>query len=332
MNQNWVVFKYPSNNALHFIEAEEILQMPIEQCGKESGFYFAPFNNQTQVYSLIGKAKVISSEQVSSFKCWFLNKEQSPTQAKEHYINLVAKAVQLMNLPAPPFQKVVLANSKFISQEVNATATFLNLCKHFPNAFVYLLHTHQFGLWLGASPELLVGSVGSKQYQTMSLAGTLGEDRNLWTEKEREEQRLVTKYIESSLTELNLPYTTDPTTELISGNLRHLMNKIRFEMPLIRMGEYLKRLHPTPAVGGLPKTPAMEFIDTHENLNRSLYAGFLGYVSKEQTQIHVNLRCAQVISTGLLCYAGAGITHLSVAEKEWQETQRKMEAVSTRIH
>jgi isochorismate synthase len=56
-------------------------------------------------------------------------------------------------------------------------------------------------------------------------------------------------------------------------------------------------LHPTPAVCGLPKQEAKDFILENEGYDREYYTGFFGRIKKEgskdtlKSDLYVNLRC-----------------------------------------
>jgi len=90
----------------------------------------------------------------------------------------------------------------------------------------------------------------------------------------------------------------------------------------------LHLLHPTSSVCGMPKFPALQFIVANEHLNREFYSGFLGPVNiKGNNQLYVNLRCMQILRTRVVMYAGAGITHDSDPEKEWDETALKCQTL-----
>ena len=82
------------------------------------------------------------------------------------------------------------------------------------------------------------------------------------------------------------------------------------------------KLHPTPAVSGLPQKEAIELIDSIEEHERSLYAGCIGVLG-DRTDLFVNLRCAQLIENEYFLYLGGGFTKDSIAKKEWQETENK---------
>jgi isochorismate synthase len=88
-------------------------------------------------------------------------------------------------------------------------------------------------------------------------------------------------------------------------------------------GDLIRSLHPTPAVCGLPREKALQLIEKHETHNRNLYAGLIGYKSKEELNVFVNLRCMQVTENDFLLYVGGGITDQSIPENEWNETENK---------
>ena len=89
----------------------------------------------------------------------------------------------------------------------------------------------------------------------------------------------------------------------------------------------LKHLPPTPAVAGLPKNVAQQYIAAIESHERELYAGIIGCNRSGAEKLYVNLRCGQVISDFLYCYVGGGFTPDSVAQDEWQETENKSQTL-----
>lgn len=193
----------------------------------------------------------------------------------------------------------------------------------FPGAFVYLLHTERYGTWMGATPETLV-QYKDDHFQTDALAGTRwGEDP--FTEKEFEEQEVVCKSILQSLQAVN-PVVSE-RKEVSYGNLRHLHRRISWtsEETIIA---FARLLHPTPAVCGLPFREAFNYIREHESHNRQLYTGYLGNVnSGENAHLFVNLRCMQLFRDRIRIFAGGGINAMSDPHAEWEETERKMNAL-----
>ena len=97
------------------------------------------------------------------------------------------------------------------------------------------------------------------------------------------------------------------------------------------MKKFLDQLHPTPAVAGLPKGEALDFIVDREPLDRSFYGGYFGLKCNEKSRYYVNLRCMQLFNKSYALYAGGGITKDSEPAAEWQETEAKMDTMKNVI-
>ena len=94
------------------------------------------------------------------------------------------------------------------------------------------------------------------------------------------------------------------------------------------MRALLLRLHPTPAVCGLPRAAAQRAILTDEASPRRYYAGFSGPLGIEgETRLYVSLRCMEFTPSLATLYAGGGIMPESVEQEEWEETQRKLQTM-----
>ncbi len=75
----------------------------------------------------------------------------------------------------------------------------------------------------------------------------------------------------------------------------------------------IKKLHPTPAVCGLPLESSKEFILKNENYKRTYYTGFLGELNltkenKNTSELFVNLRCMEIKNSSAFIFVGGGIT------------------------
>ena len=196
-----------------------------------------------------------------------------------------------------------------------------------PTAFVYLLESELHGVWLGASPEVLVHGNGSS-FKTYSLAGTLPLKGASWSQKEIREQEIVTSYMSEILRAFDASVGISEVKERQAGNVKHLLTELEFNIRPDQLEEVLRKLHPTPAVGGLSKTKALKLIDQLEEYDRGLYAGFLGiYKPEGNTALYVNLRGAQMDSTKTIIYVGGGITADSNPNSEWEETELKSQSI-----
>ena len=187
------------------------------------------------------------------------------------------------------------------------------------------------GLWLGATPETFVKVIGSN-FKTMSLAGTqpFEVDKDpIWTQKEFEEQQLVTDFIEKELGELSSTLTIENRKTVRAGNLWHLQTEINGVLKEEKnLKSLIQKLHPTPAVCGLPRNEAKAFILENENYYREFYTGFLGEINLKNeddktSSLYVNLRCMKIENNTASIFVGGGITKDSNPQQEFLETVAK---------
>lgn len=210
--------------------------------------------------------------------------------------------------------------------QFNPIEAFAKLCESRKDTFNYLvLHPTQ-GLWMGASPEILLRKE-RENAQTVSLAGTQpkSKEKYIWNEKELEEQELVSEHIRSILRNAeikNLKEVGPNTSE--AGDVAHLKTTFDFEIePDLNPLDMVDQLHPTPAISGLPVAKATELIKQTESHKRQLYTGYLGLVDNDGIDIYVNLRCMQIHCDKISIFVGGGITDKSILEDEWLETEAK---------
>jgi menaquinone-specific isochorismate synthase len=90
-------------------------------------------------------------------------------------------------------------------------------------------------------------------------------------------------------------------------------------------------LHPTPAVGGMPRDRALAAIRALEHQARGLYAGVVGWAAPDGTgDSAVAIRSALVRPMpdgGSDVFAGGGIVRTSDPDVEVEETRLKLAAV-----
>ncbi len=229
--------------------------------------------------------------------------------------------------------KIVLSKIQLnkISADFNPSTLFIELCQLYPQAFVSFIQLPSVGCWIGASPEPLL-DIANGEIKTVSLAGTKKATDNIsaieWGAKEKEEQAIVTSYIEEIIQSFKIDnYKLKGPYNAQAGNLVHLKTDFNFPEALIKgkIADFIKAIHPTPSVCGLPKNEALQSILNKEIHERSYYAGYLGPVNiANETHLFVNLRCLQIHKKQAILYSGAGITAASDAEKEWNETEQKL--------
>lgn len=229
------------------------------------------------------------------------------------------------------YQKLVLSFSQLKEWDGSGKEDelFVRAMDRFPNSMVYLVYTRKGGRWFGCTPELLLEGYGMK-WHTMALAGTRTWEHGNWNDKNSHEQRMVSDYIEGQLQSLGARITRHGPYTSKAGHLFHLRTDYTFHLPKPTSPlKILNLLHPTPALCGLPKMEAWNFIRLFERNKRMYYGGYLGPLNlRAETNIFVNIRCAQMRPGGkALFFAGGGLTRNSIFSEEKEEIKRKMETL-----
>ncbi|WP_343605955.1 chorismate-binding protein [Fluviicola sp.] len=267
-----------------------------------------------------------SKEQEAEFD--FHYREEVPVVISRRDYQIEAQAF-LNSFPLLGVEKGVFSRVKAVPFEgEKAFDLFRALEKAYPNAFCYLISSAEFGTWIGATPELLMNQQGMV-CKTVALAGTHGEnEEHDWTPKELEEHAFVVDAIKETLErnecveiEANGPYVVN------AGPVQHLKTDFRALLTRPNAWSIALDLHPTPAVCGTPRRNAMEAIATREMHDRGLYTGFIGYFEEGNTNLFVNLRCAQLTKDKAFLYVGGGFTVDSIPDLEWDETEHKAETL-----
>lgn len=347
-------------------ELTQLESINLEELG--SGFIVAPFSFptntskyiQSDIYwdGFINELKEKSSTETSSkFMNQVINFSDSEIDlpihtntlettacTKEEYIAKTEEAVNQITQD-PILQKVVLSRTKTVDTDALSRIhnLFIDAIHAYPYSFNYIIFSPETGLWFGATPEILMSHDENNVFETMALAGTQPHNgaslkEASWTQKEIEEQALVSRYIINCFKKIRLREFEEygPKTSM-AGNLMHLrtdfvvdMNKVDFpELPNVM----LELLHPTSAVCGMPKEWSQSFIKSNESHDRELYSGFLGPINFELgSSIYVNLRCCKVLKNKAILFAGAGITADSEPKKEYLETEMKFNTIQNLLH
>ncbi len=250
-----------------------------------------------------------------------------------HFDQYLSQFESLMaKMKVGSLQKCVLSRVKIIElKNFNIDDFFQNLCNTYPKAFVYILSSEKLGTWLGATPEVFL-KVESNIGYTMSLAATKkNDDKSRWDDKELEEQRIVTEYLKNEIKNIVSQVELTEPSPYQAGPIQHLMTKLSFQIEPSGIRDFVKRIHPTPAVCGFPKKDALNEILRTEVHDRQLYTGIIGWIGENESDLYVNLRCARIIDKTMHLFLGGGITHQSDPNEEWQETENKSRTLLDQI-
>ena len=241
----------------------------------------------------------------------------------------------LAAIEAGELRKVVLAREVVLEAAApfDRARILDRLRRSHPSCFTYAA-----GGFVGASPELLVRRRGVEVFScpmagTVPRGGTAEEDERLAAElrasaKEAEEHRLLVDAVLAALAPACAePPGAAPAEIVRLATVSHLATRVsgRLRSPAPSALALAGLLHPTPAVGGLPRAPALRAITELEDFHRGLYAGPVGWVDAAgEGEWAVALRGAELDGLRARLVAGAGIVAGSDPDAEWAETEAKL--------
>ncbi|MGD9610175.1 MAG: isochorismate synthase MenF [Desulfovibrionaceae bacterium] len=254
---------------------------------------------------------------------------------KEQWVSLVQRALDAID--HRDLEKVVAA--RMLRLESSRPIPLLHVLRRLradnPAACVFAFRRHGAS-FIGATPEtLFTADAGS--FRTMALAGSaprsedpvldarLGQEL-LACAKERFEHDVVVRTIRQALEPLCVRIAADASPSLQKlRRVQHLVTHFTGELQAGRsLLDIVGRLHPTPAVGGVPLGPALAFLRDHEGIDRGWYAGPVGWLdAKGSGEFMVSLRSGLISGRCASLFAGCGLVAGSNPEAEFQETQLK---------
>ncbi len=234
-------------------------------------------------------------------------------------------------------RKVVLARSVIVRSDTAPDG--FNVVSHLERSY---RQCFSFGwrvnaaTFVGASPELLIRS-SNGAIASNPLAGTAprgegeAEDRLLAealmrSEKDRVEHRYVVDDVAERLEQHadDLVVPAEPSLKRMA-TVQHLSTRIDgTARPGVHVLDLVDALHPTPAVGGTPRDPALAFIEQAEPFDRGWYTGGIGWIDGSgDGEFAIGLRCGLLEGTNAHVFAGAGIVADSDPDAELLETRLK---------
>jgi isochorismate synthase len=234
--------------------------------------------------------------------------------------------------------KVVLAREVTLRADraFDDAAALARLREGYPNCTIFAWRRGG-ATFMGASPERLVRLEG-RTVRTACLAGstkrgaTPMEDAELAAalladRKERREHELVVGAVTDALAPIceRVEAPREPAVAQMP-NVQHLCTPVT---ATLRDGEsaldVAQRLHPTPAVGGVPRDAALRLIGQEEPFDRGWYAGVVGWTdASEDGDFAVAIRSALVRGDEARLYAGCGIVAESDPAREHDESTMKL--------
>lgn len=265
-----------------------------------------------------------------------------PEVAEATYLAAVAAARDAVR--SGELTKAVIARPIRVScsEPIDVHAVLRRLKASFGSSYRYSIDG-----FVGASPELLVEVEGAV-VRSHPLAGTTPRsgdadtDRELAaalqaSEKNQIEHRVVIDDVHDRL----LPWASyldwEPEPSIVKvANVQHLGTRMEgmLSQPGPTVIELVRALCPTPALGGHPRSAAIELIESIEGFERGRYGGAVGWVDAQGDGTWaVAIRCAEFAADrrSARLVAGGGIVAESEPLAELAETQAKFQAMLSAI-
>jgi isochorismate synthase len=317
------------------------------------GFGFDPLAPRSSLWNGFGAGRLVLPERLFTIQnqAWWLTSStvtvlgvegtrrgcetsSSPPRlglSPDDWQSLVGDVATSIRSSGTGLRKVVLARASQIHLHARLEAALRTLAAEYPTCTIFAFATRE-ACFLGATPERLV-ALHAGTATTMALAGTAPRgatpdqdraiaERLLADPKERIEHALVADALRECLAPIatRVVANAEPRIHALP-NVQHLITPIRAQMRQGRgVFDLVEGLHPTPAVGGYPRDPALALIREREALDRGWYAGPIGWVdARGEGEFVVGLRSALVRDDTATLFAGCGIVADSDPSTEYAE-------------
>jgi isochorismate synthase len=257
----------------------------------------------------------------------------------EDWMALVSRVADGIRHHRLGVDKVVLARAHTVPAiGVDPVEVVRRLAQAYPSCTVFAID-YAGVCFIGATPERLV-SLHHGTASTMALAGSFARgatpredqaqaERLLHNPKERAEHAFVVRALRDGLAGdglcTRIMADAEPRVRTLA-NVQHLFTPIRGQVaPGRGVLDLVQSLHPSPAVGGVPRQQALELIRHEERLDRGWYAGAIGWLdSQAEGEFVVGIRSALLRQDTATLFAGCGIVADSNAAAEFAESEWKL--------
>jgi len=231
-------------------------------------------------------------------------------------------------------QKIVLSRELQVTLDrpANLGAILQGLIQTQPDSYIFAIERGD-SCFVGATPERLVRVEGADLLSTC-LAGTAprGDTEtadNQFSEgllndpKNLSEHDYVVQMIRDGITpfcsEVNIP--KQPTVKTLK-NLHHLYTPVTATLKDgYSIFDIVESLHPTPALGGVPREKSLAFIRDHESFDRGWFGAPVGWLDSEGNgEFAVAIRSGLIKQNKASLFAGCGVMADSNIQAEYEET------------
>lgn len=270
--------------------------------------------------NVIKKIQHVYTKKTDNYKAW------------ETLFTIISQKIKAKEL----LKVVASTKVEFICEsKVNIESILLNLLEKNTESFVFAYHKNG-ETFLGASPEVLVEKKGT-DIMSYALAGTIAKTEKNKAEqglklqhdaKNNHEHRIVVESIAKVMQSITGTVTINDTKLMELRNIFHLKTSISTKDDTFTLLDWVKHLHPTPAMAGEPRELAMQIIREHEKHERGMYAAPFGIIDANGDGVFVvGIRAGLIIGNTIYAYAGCGIVEQSDCDEEYEELNNKLRTI-----
>ncbi len=264
--------------------------------------------------------------------------------SRQDFLEAVEKAKGYINR-GDAFQ-IVLSQRFRIKTDTRDFDIYRSLRTTNPSPYMFFMDFENFKL-IGASPEPLV-KVRADTILTCPIAGTRKRGNDpaedelmaqglLADKKERAEHNMLVDLARNDLGRVS-EYGSIKVKKYMEvekySHVMHLVSLVEGKLMAKKdVFDALRSVFPAGTLSGAPKVKAIQIIDELENQRRGPYGGAVGYFGYEgNMDFCITIRTAILKEGSAYVQAGAGIVYDSVAEKEYEETLNKAQALFRSIN
>ena len=322
-----ILYDHKENQPYYFYTGKESRLKEIKKIINSDSDPFTKTNN-----IIASKIKLPNTKQIT---CSIPHRNL--TQAE--FIKMVKRAQNYI-YEGDIFQVVLSKNFKF-NIEGNLLQVYSSLRDLNPSPYMYLFKINKRCI-IGSSPEMLLRVTG-KVIETFPIAGTrpigINEKETdklaeslLKDEKELAEHTMLVDLARNDVGRVSDSGTVNVKSLMSIKRFSHVQHIVSHVVGHLSdefdVYDALKALFPAGTVSGAPKVRAMEIINELEKERREPYAGALGYFSfNGSCDFAITIRSIFINGKKGYIQSGAGIVIDSNPISEWEETERKAEAM-----
>ncbi|HJA41516.1 MAG TPA: isochorismate synthase [Firmicutes bacterium] len=242
-----------------------------------------------------------------------------------------------VEIAAETLQKIVLARASSLrfQNEICVSDILKRLYQEQLESYVFLLSRNGKS-FIGATPERLLYAKNRKVFSacvagTQKRGSTESEDHQLgrallMDDKNACEHRFVVEKIKEVFATFCDTYDVPEMPVLLKNKfVQHLYTPIEGVLKTgTSLFSLMASMHPTPALGGIPKRAALQFLRDEEHFERGWYGAPIGWLDQsENGEFIVGIRSGLVAGKAITLFAGCGIVADSDAKLEYEETALK---------